>query len=72
MGKCGIVGASNMLIDESKFPTTLIGLDANRDSYYTIQEGDVISLDGTNGNVYKGSVPISSIGLKQKMLIILL
>ena len=48
MGKCCVAGCESILVDELK-KTMIVG-------DLTFTEGDYISLDGSTGNVYKGSI----------------
>ena len=49
MGKCCVSGCSEIVMDEENKKFTLGGK--------TYVEGDVISLDGTTGNIYDGAIP---------------
>ena len=49
MGKCCVSGCSEIVMDEENKKFTLGGK--------TYHEGDVISLDGSTGNIYDGSIP---------------
>jgi pyruvate,orthophosphate dikinase len=51
-GKCCIVGAGGLHVDVAA-KTVKIG-----DSKIVLKEGDVITLNGTKGNVYQGAVPL--------------
>jgi len=51
-GKCCIVGAGGLHVDVAK-KTAKVG-----DSNIILKEGDVITLNGTKGNVYQGAVPL--------------
>lgn len=53
MGKCCISGCDDIILDE-KNKKFILG----KSEYY---EGDVISLDGTTGKIYAGSIPITEI-----------
>ncbi len=48
MGKCCVVGCSNALIDEEK-KTLTVG-----DKVF--HDGDIVSVDGSTGNIYEGSI----------------
>ena len=50
MGKCCVAGCENILIDENKKVVKLADGE-------TLNEGDWITLDGSNGFVYLGNVP---------------
>ena len=49
MGKCCVSGCSAIVMDEENKKFTLSGK--------TYQEGDWLSLDGSTGNIYDGSIP---------------
>ena len=49
MGKCCVSGCGDILMDEENKKFTLAG--------QTFAEGDVISIDGTTGNIYGGAIP---------------
>ncbi len=49
MGKCCVSGCSEIIMDEENKKFVLDGK--------TYHEGDVISLDGTTGNIYEGAIP---------------
>ena len=49
MGKCCVSGCSEINMDEENKTFTLGGK--------TYHEGDVISIDGTTGNIYDGAIP---------------
>ena len=49
MGKCCVSGCSEIVMDEENKKFTLGGK--------TYVEGDIISLDGTTGNIYDGAIP---------------
>ncbi len=49
MGKCCVSGCSEIVMDEENKKFTLGGK--------TYKEGDVISIDGTTGNIYDGAIP---------------
>ena len=49
MGKCCVSGCSEIVMDEENKKFTLGGK--------TYHEGDIISLDGTTGNIYDGAIP---------------
>ncbi len=49
MGKCCVSGCTEIVMDEVNKKFTLGGK--------TYHEGDVISIDGTTGNIYDGSIP---------------
>jgi pyruvate,orthophosphate dikinase len=51
MGKCCVAGCSTAKINESEGTLTFGGK--------VYKEGDYITLNGSNGNVYEGSVPVS-------------
>jgi len=57
MGKCCISGCSDVYIDEKKKTMTINGK--------IYKEGDIISLDGTTGEVYKGIVPLSETNISE-------
>jgi len=48
MGKCCVSGCGDIIMDEENKKFTLGGK--------TFREGDVISLDGTTGNIYEGAI----------------
>lgn len=50
MGKCCIAGCSDLHIDEEKKKANIGGID--------FKEFDYITLDGTTGEIYKGSLPV--------------
>ena len=52
MGKCCVVGCSNLEIDEKK-KVLKIGS-------YNLKEGDWVSIDGSSGRVFIGKVPVIS------------
>jgi len=49
MGECCVSGCGDIIMDEANKQFTLAGK--------TYHEGDVISIDGTTGNIYDGSIP---------------
>ncbi|MBQ7668949.1 MAG: pyruvate, phosphate dikinase, partial [Clostridia bacterium] len=49
MGKCCVSGCTEMVMDEANKKFTLGGKEYH--------EGDVISIDGTTGNIYDGAIP---------------
>ena len=51
-GKCCIVGAGGMQVDVAGKKAKVAGSDI------VLNEGDVITLNGTKGNVYTGSLPL--------------
>ncbi len=51
-GKCCIVGAGGLNVDTSGKKAKVAGTDI------VLKEGDVITLNGTKGNVYKGSIAL--------------
>ena len=51
-GKCCIVGAGALHVDASKKIAKITGSDI------VIKEGDVLTLNGTKGNVYKGAITL--------------
>lgn len=52
MGRCCVVGAEELYVDESSQTVTIRGSDV------TLKAGDIIAIDGTSGFVYKGDVPV--------------
>jgi pyruvate, orthophosphate dikinase len=65
MGKCCVSGADEIIIDEhGKTFKTARGL--------VIKEGDIISLDGSAGEVFQGSVPVidPEIGIEFESLLV--
>ena len=53
MGRCCVVGAEELYVDESTETVTIRGSDR------TIKAGDIIAIDGTSGYVYAGDVPVA-------------
>jgi len=51
-GKCCIVGAGGLHVESAAKKASVTGTDI------VLKEGDVITLNGTKGNVYKGSVEL--------------
>ena len=49
MGECCVSGCGEIIMDEENKQFTLAGK--------TFHEGDVISIDGTTGNIYDGEIP---------------
>ena len=49
MGTCCVSGCSEIAMDEENKKFTLAGK--------TFREGDIISIDGTTGNIYDGAIP---------------
>jgi pyruvate,orthophosphate dikinase len=49
MGKCCVSGCTEMVMDEENKVFKLGGKEYH--------EGDVISIDGTTGNIYDGAIP---------------
>jgi pyruvate, orthophosphate dikinase len=49
MGSCCVSGCSEIVMDEENKQFTLAGK--------TFREGDVISIDGSTGNIYDGAIP---------------
>ena len=49
MGKCCVSGCTEIVMDEENKKFTLGGK--------TYHEGDIISIDGTTGNIYDGAIP---------------
>ncbi|WP_182353240.1 pyruvate, phosphate dikinase [Flaviflexus huanghaiensis] len=52
MGRCCVVGAEELYVDEAAQTVTIRGSDIN------LKAGDIIAIDGTSGHVYKGDVPV--------------
>ncbi|AZN30060.1 pyruvate, phosphate dikinase [Flaviflexus salsibiostraticola] len=52
MGRCCVVGAEELYVDESSQTVTIRGSDV------ILKAGDIIAIDGTSGYVYKGDVPV--------------
>lgn len=52
MGRCCVVGAEELYVDESSQTVTIRGSDV------ILKAGDIIAIDGTSGFVYKGDVPV--------------
>ena len=50
MGSCCVAGCSELVMDEENKQFTLGGK--------TFKEGDVISFDGSNGEIYEGALPV--------------
>ncbi|CCW63514.1 unnamed protein product [Phytomonas sp. EM1] len=61
MGKCCVCGCGDMQIKQKKF--TLHGVE--------IKEGDVITLDGSRGLVYKGALKLKSVSLEGNIEVLL-
>jgi len=61
MGKCCISGCSDVYIDEKKKTMTINGK--------VYKEGEIISLDGTTGEVYKGIVPLSETNINEDFVL---
>ncbi|MDD5633976.1 MAG: pyruvate, phosphate dikinase [Candidatus Omnitrophica bacterium] len=59
-GKCCIVGCGAMKIDYAKKEIEIDGLE--------LKEGDIISLNGTKGLVYKGAMPMIDASKENKVL----
>ncbi|MBM9433653.1 pyruvate, phosphate dikinase [Flaviflexus equikiangi] len=53
MGRCCVVGAEELYVDESTETVTIRGSDR------VLKAGDVIAIDGTSGYVYLGDVPVT-------------
>ena len=51
-GKCCIVGAGGLHVEADKKVAKVVG------SNIVLKEGDLVTLNGTRGNVYKGAVPL--------------
>jgi pyruvate,orthophosphate dikinase len=51
-GKCCIVGAGGLHVDAKSKTAKITGLDL------VLREGDVVTLNGTKGHVYSGSMPM--------------
>jgi pyruvate,orthophosphate dikinase len=51
-GKCCIVGAGGLHVDAKSKTAKITGLDL------VLKEGDVVTLNGTKGHVYSGSMPM--------------
>jgi pyruvate,orthophosphate dikinase len=49
MGSCCVSGCADIVMDEENKQFTLAGK--------TFHEGDIISIDGTTGNIYDGAIP---------------
>lgn len=49
MGSCCVSGCGDIIMNETKKEFTLAGK--------TYHEGDIISIDGTTGNIYDGAIP---------------
>jgi pyruvate,orthophosphate dikinase len=49
MGKCCVCAAESLDIDEQERSVTVAGV--------TVREGDILSIDGTTGDIYLGAVP---------------
>ena len=63
MGKCCVCGCSNIIIDEKN---KLFKVDGK-----TYEEGSLISVDGTSGNIYEGLLPTENPKLTGKFSTIL-
>ena len=63
MGKCCVCGCSNIIIDEKN---KLFKVDGK-----TYEEGSLISVDGTSGNIYEGLLPTQNPNLTGKFSTIL-
>ena len=57
IGKCCISGASDIYVDEVNKTITV--------GDKILHEGDIISLDGSTGNVYEGSIPLSEVKISE-------
>lgn len=58
IGKCCISGAHEIYVDETSKIITI--------GDKILHEGDVISLDGTTGNVYEGEIPLSETTISEE------
>lgn len=52
MGRCCVVGAEDLVVDESAGTVYVKSKDL------TLKAGDVIAIDGTTGEVFRGEVPV--------------
>ncbi|MDO4887577.1 MAG: pyruvate, phosphate dikinase [Actinomycetaceae bacterium] len=52
MGRCCVVGAEDLVVDEAEGTVYVKSKDL------TLKTGDVIAIDGTSGEVFQGSVPV--------------
>ena len=52
MGRCCVVGAEDLVVDEAA------GIIHVRSEDLVLKAGDVIAIDGTTGEVFKGDVPV--------------
>ncbi len=59
MGKCCIIGCENIKINEKKKKMVIEDLKINC--------GDIISIDGYNGNIYLGEIPLKKPELNEDM-----
>jgi len=56
MGKTCVCGAEELSVDVAARQVTMAGADSGGE--VVVREGDVISIDGTSGDVYLGEVPV--------------
>jgi len=63
MGKPCVSGCEAIVIDDTAKEAVISGV--------TLKEGDVITIDGTTGNVYKGSVPTIEPEFVEDLLVLL-
>ena len=61
MGKCCVSGVSSFVIDEKKKTLTT----QNKEVF---KEGDYLSIDGTNGIIYKGKINTKSFSLTKEVI----
>ncbi|MBR6459120.1 MAG: pyruvate, phosphate dikinase, partial [Actinomycetaceae bacterium] len=52
MGRCCVVGAEDLIVNEAEGTVYVQSQDK------TLRAGDVISIDGTSGKIYEGEVPV--------------
>ncbi|MBR5950505.1 MAG: pyruvate, phosphate dikinase, partial [Actinomycetaceae bacterium] len=52
MGRCCVVGAEDLVVNEAEGTVYVKSQDK------TLKAGDVISIDGTSGKIYEGEVPV--------------
>ena len=63
LGKPIVIGTQNIYLDDTQTQIHLIGRrDPSGKNLYYVSEGDAITIDGSTGNIYTGSVLFQKTG----------
>lgn len=60
MGKCCVSGASSLEVDEINKKLIING--------EVFKEGDILSIDGATGKIYKGIIPLSEVNISNELM----